>query len=76
MTSPRIVGIFEDPEAAERAKETLLQSGVALHRIVVSGERAYSSICVVTVAARSPVEREHIANLMKRHGARDTVTPS
>jgi len=76
MTSPRIIGVFEDPVAAERAKETLLQSGVALHRIVVSGERAYSSICVVTVAARSPVEREYIANLMKRHGARDTVTPS
>ena len=76
MASPRIIGVFEDPEAAERAKETLLQSGVALHRIVVSGERAYSRICVLTVAARSPVEREHIASLMKRHGARDTVTPS
>ena len=76
MANPRIVGIFEDPEAAERAKETLLQSGVALHRIVVSGERAYSSTCVVTVAARSPVEREHIAALMRRYGARDTVTPS
>ena len=37
MASPRIIGVFEDPQAAERAKETLLQSGVALHRIVVSG---------------------------------------
>ena len=76
MASPRIVGIFEDPEAAQRTKEKLLQAGVALHRIVVSGERAYSTVCVVTVAARSPVEREHIAELMKRYGARDTVTPS
>jgi hypothetical protein len=76
MASPRIVGIFEDPEAADRAKETLLQSGVALHRIVVSGERAYSSVCVVTVAARSPVEREHIAALMRRYGATPSRRPS
>jgi hypothetical protein len=75
MASPRIAGIFEDPEAAERAKEKLLQAGVALHRIVVSGERAYSTTRVLTVAARSPVECEHIAELMKRSGARHTVTP-
>jgi len=76
MASPRIVGIFEDPEAAERAKEKLLQAGVALHRIVVSGERAYSTTRLISVVARSPVDREHIADLMKRNGARDTIAPS
>jgi hypothetical protein len=82
MANPRIAGIFEDPVAAERAKERLLEAGVALHRIVVSAP-ANDSIApqwrsatrVVTVAARSEVEKERIARLMLSSGARDTVTP-
>jgi hypothetical protein len=31
---------------------------------------------VITVAARSEVDKDHIAELMKRSGARDTVTPA
>jgi hypothetical protein len=37
------------------------------------GEAAQSSACVVSVVARSPVDKEHIAELMLRHGARQTV---
>ena len=36
MAIRKIAGIFENPDAAEHAKEKLLEAGVALHRIVVS----------------------------------------
>jgi hypothetical protein len=75
MASPKIAGIFESVDDAERARERLLEEGVALHRIVVSSERAHSRVRVVTVAARSEVDKDHIAELMKRSGARDTLTP-
>jgi hypothetical protein len=29
--------------------------------------------CVVAVVARTPLDRQHIARLMRRHGARQTV---
>jgi hypothetical protein len=82
MRARRIAGIFENPVAAEHAKEKLLEAGVALHRIVVSAP-ANDSIApewrsatrVVTVAARSEVEKERIARLMRSSGARDTITP-
>ena len=75
MASPKIAGIFDSTDAAEQARERLLEAGVALHRIVVSAERAHSRVRVVTVAARSEVDKDHIAELMRRSGARDTVTP-
>ena len=79
----KIAGIFENPDAAEHAKEKLLEAGVALHRIVISAPAANDSVaapwrsatCVVTVAARSEVDKEQIAQLMLSIGARDTVTP-
>jgi radical SAM superfamily enzyme len=78
----KIAGIFENPGAAEHAKEKLLEAGVALHRIVVSAPANdsvappwRSATCVVTVAARSEVDKEQIAQLMLSSGARDTVTP-
>lgn len=82
MASRKIVGIFENPDAAEHAKEKLLESGVALHRIVVSSPANdsvappwRSATCAVIVAARSEVDKEEIARLMLRNGARNTVTP-
>ena len=38
-----------------------------------SGEAARSGPCVVSVAARSHVDKKHIAELMRRFGARGTV---
>jgi hypothetical protein len=38
-----------------------------------SAEAARSGPCVVSVAARSHVDKKHIAALMRRHGARGTV---
>jgi hypothetical protein len=37
------------------------------------GEAVRSAACVLSVVARSPVDKEHIAELMLRHGARQTV---
>jgi hypothetical protein len=37
------------------------------------GEAAPSGACLVAVVARSPVDRQHIARLMRRLGARETV---
>lgn len=37
------------------------------------GEAVRSGACVVAVAARSYVDKQNIAQLMRRHGARDTV---
>jgi hypothetical protein len=75
MTNPKIAGIFDSAHSAEQARERLLEAGVAIHRIVVSAERPHSTVRVVTVAARSQVDKQHIAELMKRSGAQDTVTP-
>ena len=75
MANPKIAGIFDSADAAEQARERLLEAGVALHRIVVSAERPRSTFRVVTVVARSQVEKETIAELMLRSGARDTVAP-
>ena len=81
MASPRIAGIFEDPIAAEREGKLSMPAS-RICRIVVSAP-ANDSIApqwrsatrVVTVAARSEVEKERIARLMLSSGARDTVTP-
>jgi hypothetical protein len=37
------------------------------------GEAAPSGACLVAVVARSPLDRQQIARLMLRHGARETV---
>lgn len=37
------------------------------------GEVVPSGACVVSVAARSYVDKKHIAELMRRNGARDTI---
>jgi hypothetical protein len=37
------------------------------------GEAVRSSACVVSVVARSPLDKQHIARLMLRHGARQMV---
>jgi hypothetical protein len=79
------MGIFDRPGDAEKLKEELLEAGIARHRIVIS--RAQDAIvgkvaeppqapgrtCLVAVVARSPLDREHIARLMLRHGARETL---
>ena len=38
-----------------------------------SGERVRSGACVVAVVARSHLDKKHIAELMRRYGARETV---
>lgn len=37
------------------------------------GEAVRSGACVVSVAARSYVDKQNIAQLMRRYGARDTL---
>jgi hypothetical protein len=37
------------------------------------GEAAQSGACLVAVVARSPLDRQQIARLMLRYGARETV---
>jgi hypothetical protein len=37
------------------------------------GEAVRSGACLVAVVARSPLDRQQIARLMLRHGARETV---
>jgi hypothetical protein len=87
MRNRTVMGLFERPSDAERLKDELLEAGIARHRIVISrpddaivgkvpepegrGEPA-SGACMVSVVARSPVDREHIARLMLQHGARET----
>ena len=75
MASPKVAGIFESVDDAERALARLLEAGVAIHRIALSGERPHSTVRVLTVAARSQVDKLQIAELMLSAGARDTVTP-
>ena len=71
MRNRRIMGVFDRPSDAEKVKDELLEAGVARHRIVITR----ASTCVLEVVARSPVDRKHIARLMMRHGARETVEP-
>ena len=66
MRNRKVTGIFERPGDARKLKDELLEAGVALHRIVVSDK-------IVAVVARSPVDREHIARLMMKCGARETL---
>jgi hypothetical protein len=91
MPIPTVLGIFDSPDAAEKAMDELLHAGIARHRIVVSGPVSYddtvgsipdpqsfdevvpSGSCVVSVAARTHVEKKDIAELLRRHGARDTI---
>ena len=78
MRNRTITGIFDHSSDAEKAKDELLDAGVARHRIVISRlgteDRVESdNPCLVEVVARSPVDREHIAQLMRRLGARETV---
>ena len=78
MRNRTVMGIFDRPSDAEKVKDELLEAGVARHRIVISrlgAEREVDSdeARLVAVVARSPVDRQQIAQLMLRHGARETV---
>lgn len=68
MRNRTVMGIFERAKDAEKLTEELLEAGIARHRILVSRH-------AVSVVARSPLERQHIAALMARHGARQTSAP-
>ena len=82
MRNRTVMGIFDRPRDAEKLKDELLEAGIGRHRILISrlviDEADDSPVgrvpdpCVVSVVVRSPVDREHIAELMLRHGARDT----
>jgi hypothetical protein len=82
MRNRTVMGIFDRPGDAEKLKEELVEAGIGRHRILISrlvideGEDSpvghVPDPCVVSVVVRSPVDREHIAELMLRHGARDT----
>jgi hypothetical protein len=87
MRNRTVMGIFDRPGDAEKVKEELIEAGIARHRILISrlviDEEAEDSPvgrvpdpCVVSVVVRSPVDRQHIADLMLRHGARDTAQRS
>lgn len=82
MRNRTVMGIFDRPSDAEKAKDELLEAGIARHRIVVSrlGSRpahdaddAILGDIMVSVVARSPIDREQIARLMLRLGARETL---
>ena len=66
MRNRKVTGIFERPSDAEKLKDELLESGVALHRIVITDK-------TVAVVARSPLDREHITRLMLEFGAKETL---
>ena len=82
MRNRTVMGIFDRPGDAEKLKDELLEAGIGRHRILISrlviDEADDSPVgrvpdpCVVSVVVRSPVDREQIAELMLRHGARDT----
>ena len=76
MRNRRVMGVFDRPDDAQRVKDELLEAGVALHRIVITGSARqgedWDRRCVLEVVARSPVDRKEIARLMRRHGARET----
>ena len=81
MRNRTVMGIFDRPGDAEKLKDELLEAGIGRHRILISrlviDEADDSPVgrvpdpCVVSVVVRSPVDREHIAELMLRHGARN-----
>jgi hypothetical protein len=86
MRNRKVMGIFDRPSDAEKLREELLEAGIARHRIVISrtedaivGKIAepptqlLGRTCLVAVVARSPLDRENIARLMLRHGARETL---
>ncbi len=79
--SRTVRGIFDRPGDAEKLKDELIQAGVARHRILISRLAAEDNLdeplvgkvadpCVVSVVVRSPVDKQHIAQLMLRYGAR------
>jgi hypothetical protein len=83
MRNRTVMGIFDRPGDAEKLKEELLDAGIGRHRILISrlvmdeadDDSPVGRVpdpCVVSVVVRSPVDREQIAELMLRHGARDT----
>lgn len=77
MRNRTVVGIFDRPSDAQKVKDELVDAGVALHRIVIGGTARkrgeWDRRCVLEVVARSPVDRDEIARLMLRHGARETI---
>ena len=81
MRNRTIMGVFDRPDDAEKLKDELIQAGIARHRILISRLVADDDVdepfvgkvadpCVVSVVVRSPVDKQHIAELMLRHGAR------
>jgi hypothetical protein len=82
MRNRTVMGIFDRPGDAEKLKDELVEAGIGRHRILISrlviDEADDSPVgrvpdpCVVSVVVRSPVDREQIAELMLRYGARDT----
>ncbi|HVL34961.1 MAG TPA: hypothetical protein VM489_04745 [Burkholderiales bacterium] len=81
MPAATVVGIFDNAQSAEKAKDELLEAGVARHRIVVGalpdaeqyGDDIPGSACMVAVVARSHVDKRQIADLLLRSGARGTI---
>jgi hypothetical protein len=78
MRNRTVMGIFDRPSDAEKVKDELLEAGIARHRISISQPHENQKVeaggaCLLAVVARSPVDREHIARLMLRHGARETL---
>ena len=86
MRNRKVMGIFDRASDAEKLKEELIEAGIARHRIVISRTedalvgkvpeppaQLPGRTCLVAVVARSPLDREHIARLMLRHGARETL---
>jgi len=74
MRNRTVMGIFDRPGDAEKVKDELLEAGIARHRIVVSRHDTGNGVAAeVAVVARSPVDRRHIAQLMRRLGARETL---
>jgi hypothetical protein len=72
--------LLEAGIARHRIVVSLQESGERYEPIVgklpdpdKSGEAMRSGPCVVSVAARSHVDKKHIAALMRRYGARGTV---
>jgi hypothetical protein len=76
MRNRTVMGIFDRPSDAEKAKDELLEAGVARHRIAITragqAEAPAQPGCRMEVVARSPLDREQIARLMLAHGARET----
>jgi hypothetical protein len=81
MPAPTVVGVFDSAEAAEKAREELLRAGIAKHRIIVGElpdprefvEPMPDGTCMVAVVARSHAQKNEIAELLLRLGARGTL---